>query len=157
MPLPSSVDVSCIQTLPLSPDADLIQHILEVLTEYAVLLYCSLEFQRLLKDDNIPFILIQDGEDIDDEFLRTLENRSSTDGFHTLIVTCTSFGMRGFDYRSPMKGITLIIAASFEHQRQATQGLNRVGRFSDPCRRMILKDIPLIDKTKEMTYQSGLF
>jgi hypothetical protein len=65
--------------------------------------------------------------------------------------------MRGFDYRSPTKGITLIIAASFDHQRQATQGFARVGRFGDPCKRFILKDVPLVDKAKEITYQSGLF
>jgi hypothetical protein len=115
VPLTSSVDVSCIQTLPFAPDAELIQHILKVLQDYAVLLYCSLEFQQFLKDANVSYILIQDGEDINDEFLRTLDNRSGPDGFHTLIVTSSSFGMRGFDYRSPNKGITLIIAASFEH------------------------------------------
>jgi hypothetical protein len=72
-----------------------------VLTEHAVLLYCSLEFQQLLKAEKVPLILIEDGEDIDDEFLRTLDNRSSSNGLHSLIVTSSSFGMRGFDYRSP--------------------------------------------------------
>jgi hypothetical protein len=100
---------------------------------------------------------VQDGLDIDDELLRTLDNRSDSDGLHTLVVTSSSFGMRGFDYRAPTKGITLIIATSFEHHRQAVQGLNRVGRFGDPCKRLILKDIALVDENKERAYQSVLF
>lgn len=56
---------------------------------------------------------MKDGEEINDEFLRTLDKRGP-DGLHTLIVASSSFGMRGFDYRS-LKGITLIIAASFAH------------------------------------------
>jgi hypothetical protein len=130
---------------------------LKVLQENAVLLYCSLLFLQLLNDSNISFVLIQEGVDIDDEFLRYLDTRSGSDGLHTLVVTCSSFGMRGFDYRSPTNGITLIIAASFEHQRQATQGLNRVGRFGDPCKRLILKDVVLVDEAKERTYQAVLF
>lgn len=57
---------------------------------------------------------MKDGEDIDDEFLRTLDNHTEPNGAHTLIVASSSFGMRGFDYRS-CKGITLIIATSFAH------------------------------------------
>ena len=57
-----------------------------------------------------------DGENIDDEFLRTLDN-PGPDGAHVLLVATSSFGMRGIDYRSPTKGVTLILAKSFANQR----------------------------------------
>ena len=60
---------------------------------------------------------MKDGERIDDEFLRTLDNHA-IGGAHTLIVATTSFGMRGFDYRALTKGITLVVAASFAHERE---------------------------------------
>jgi hypothetical protein len=60
---------------------------------------------------------MKDGEVINDEFLRKLDSRNEDDSHHLIIAT-SSFGMRGIDYRSS-KGITLIIAASFEHERSA--------------------------------------
>ena len=57
---------------------------------------------------------MKDGENIKDEFLRTLDN-TGLGGKHELIIASSLFGMRGFDYRSPRKGITLIIAASFSN------------------------------------------
>lgn len=99
VPLPTPADASCLQILALAPDADLIQHTLKVLIERAVLLYCPLEFQQLLVTANVLFVLIEEGKDIDDEFLRTLD-RFGQDGLHTLIVTSSPFGMRAFDYRS---------------------------------------------------------
>lgn len=36
------------------------------------------------------------------------------------------------------------------------QGLNRVGRFGDQCKRVIAKDIALIDKEKELEYTASL-
>lgn len=98
---------------------------------------------------------MKDGEVISDEFLRTLDDHTNPDGTRTLIVTSSSFGMRGFDYRSS-KGIALVIAASFTNQRQASQGLNRVGRFGDPCKRVIAKGVELIDKEKELNYTASL-
>jgi len=61
---------------------------------------------------------MKDEENID-EFLRALDNRAGPDRTHILLVAPDSFGMRGFDYRAPIKGITLVIAASFAHYRQA--------------------------------------
>lgn len=88
---------------------------------------------------------MQDGENINDEFLRKLDNRPS-EGQHTLIVASSSFGMRGFDYRAETKGITLIIADSFSTYRSAMQGLTRVGRFGDQCKRCIAAGVELINK-----------
>ena len=85
------------------------------------------------------YTAISDSENINDEFLRTLDNRTGPEGTHALLVVVVgSFGMRGLDYRSKAKGITLILAASFANQRQAMQGLNRVGRHGDPCERIAL-------------------
>jgi hypothetical protein len=97
---------------------------------------------------------MKDGDVIDDEFLRNLDDRGM-DGNHTLIVTTSPFGMRGVDYRSS-KGITLIIAASFANQRQAMQGLNRVGRFGDPCKRYIAKGVDLVDLDQNRSYIASL-
>ena len=85
--------------------------------EHAVLLYCYPELLELLITAKIPYILIADGENIDDEFVRTLDNRDGLNGPHVLLVATSSFGMRGFDYRAPSKGIALILAASFANQR----------------------------------------
>jgi hypothetical protein len=46
------------------------------------------------------------------------------------------FGMRGLDYRSAAVPMHLIIAKSFDTERGALQGLNRVGRFGDRCVRI---------------------
>ena len=111
--------IDSVESISVGPDAELIPYILGILKEQAVLLYCSLEFLELLKDSNVPFFHMKDGERIDDTFLRTLDN-CAIDGAHTLIVATSSFGMRGFDYRAKTKGITLIIAAPFAHERQKT-------------------------------------
>lgn len=55
--------------------------------------------------------------------------------------------MRGIDYRcGSNSSIALFIAASFENQREAVQGLSRVGRFGDGCARYLVAGVPLIDK-----------
>jgi len=58
--------------------------------------------------------------------------------------------MRGTDFRSVNKGILLIIARAFDCQRDADQGLARVGRFGDKCERVILGGIDLVDKTSSL-------
>lgn len=64
--------------------------------------------------------------------------------------------MRGVDYRSPLIGIALIIGKSFANSREADQGLKRVGRFKDPCHRIALEGIPLVDPLEEGIYKAGL-
>jgi hypothetical protein len=49
------------------------------------------------------------------------------------------------DYRSKNGSIALVIAKSFAFDREAIQGLNRVGRFGDQCKRIMLASVPLID------------
>jgi hypothetical protein len=64
--------------------------------------------------------------------------------------------MRGTDYRCYNASIDLIIATSFENFREATQGLQRVGRFGDKCRRYLVAGVPFIDKDREHTYNGRL-
>ena len=64
--------------------------------------------------------------------------------------------MRGINYRAPSYGITLIVAKSFENAREADQGLKRVGRQDDPCDRILLKNVPLINSTLEDAYNVRL-
>jgi hypothetical protein len=59
----------------------------------------------------------------------------------TVVVSENTDGMRGFDYRSSLLHITLVIAKSFTNKRDAIQGFNRVGRFGDKCRREKFTDV----------------
>jgi hypothetical protein len=56
------------------------------------------------------------------------------------------FGMRGLDYRCATAPMHLIIAKSFDTERGALQGLNRVGRFGDQCVRIRFTGTDLINK-----------
>jgi len=64
--------------------------------------------------------------------------------------------MRGYDYRAPTKGITLIIGASFNNYRELYQGLSRVGRYNDYCKRYKVDGIPIVDEKKELEYRASL-
>jgi hypothetical protein len=79
--------------------------------------------------------------------LRELDSGSSeaNDFRYKLIIATDPFAMRGFDYRAKTVGITLVVAKSFAHEREAIQGLNRVGRFGDQCKRIVLASVPLVD------------
>lgn len=66
------------------------------------------------------------------------------------------FGMRGLDYRSRKVPMHLVIAKSFSTERDAMQGLNRVGRFGDPCSRICFTDVPLIDKAAALRARGRL-
>jgi hypothetical protein len=75
---------------------------------------------------------------------------------YKLIIATDPFAMRGFDYRGKDIGITLLLAKSFAFEREAIQGLNRVGRFGDQCKRIMLASVPLIDETQARVYSSFL-
>lgn len=108
------------ETLAVGPcSQELVSFIIDEIKDHAVLLYCIGEFEKLLVEKKIPFVSLKDGDEINDEFLRSLDQRSGQEGNHALLVASSSFGMRGFDYRAPQKGITLVIAASFANTRSA--------------------------------------
>ena len=64
--------------------------------------------------------------------------------------------MRGVDYRASTHGISLVIADSFENHREATQGLCRLGRFQDPCRRYLVSGVDLVGNAKYKDYRVKL-
>lgn len=47
--------------------------------------------------------------------------------------------------RASTKGLTLIITKPFSSQRDAEQGLARVGRYGDACERLQLEGVELVD------------
>ena len=92
---------------------------------------------------------------IEDSFLRSLDTRLNS-GLFPVIVATDSFGKRGFDYRAPINGITLLINDSFHNLRDKIQGLGRVKRFSDPGTVILVEGVALIDEKKELEYKKML-
>ena len=54
--------------------------------------------------------------------------------------------MRGFDYRAPDNGISLVIARSFTTERELHQAMVRVGRHGDKCKRYNVAEVDEINK-----------
>ena len=42
----------------------------------------------------------------------------------------------------------MVIDQSFDCTREALQGVARVGRFGDPCKKIIFEGVELVDKRK---------
>ncbi len=78
-------------------------------------------------------LLIVD-EQVDHEILRTLHEQ--VNGKHRVVVALDKSAMRGLDYRSDDIPIVFVNAKSFENKREAAQGMSRVGRFGDTCKRV---------------------
>lgn len=73
-----------------------------------------------------------------------------------LVVVTEVLGMRGFDYRGPKLGLTLVLAQQFIHERDAVQGLCRVGRYGDKCERILYGIEAIIDEEAHETYITQL-
>lgn len=65
--------------------------------------------------------------------------------------------MRGIDYRCEKFTMTEVIAKSFSCTVEARQGLDRVGRFNDPCKRIRFQDVEMVDEKQEMATIAKLF
>ena len=78
-------------------------------------------------------------------------------GRHELILATSEEEMRGVDLRAPTKGVKLVIAKSFSCQRNADQGLMRVGRYGDPCERLICSYVDLVDDEQAGALNKRLF
>ena len=50
---------------------------------------------------------------------------------HKIFVTTDEKFMRGLDFRARKVGMALLVNAPFSCPREMSQGMNRVGRFSD--------------------------
>ena len=121
-----------------------------------MLLYCNKSLADKLKELKEDFLWMDPSTKIDDEYLRHLDTINPLTGKYPLIVATSDFGMRGFDYRAPKNGICLILAASFSNHRLMIQGFHRVGRYTDPCERIALQSVPLIDKVAYIKYMRTL-
>jgi hypothetical protein len=84
------------------------------LKEKAVLLYATEKFVKYLRENEVSFLSL-DSNDLVDEPLRHLDNISGDS--YTFVVTTKEFNMRGLDFRAQLRGIALIIAASFTNRR----------------------------------------
>ena len=67
--------------------------------------------------------------------LRQLDEKTHN-GNHKILIVTEAGQMRGTYFRSPIYVICLIVAKSFESDRDAEQALARVGRFEDKCERL---------------------
>jgi hypothetical protein len=97
------------------------------------LVYANDDLKECLKT-LIPDLVVVDTK-IDHQSLRNLDRAP-----YKLLVAPDSFGMRGIDYRSKSNHLFLVIAKQFPTTREALQGVARVGRFGDPCRRIKFAD-----------------
>ena len=92
----------------------------------AVLLYCEDDIAMDLKNSNFNFLQVD--KTTDPLALKQLDDRDSESN-HKLLVVTDECIMRGTDFRAQSKGICLILAKGFSSQRDADQGLMRVGRY----------------------------
>ncbi len=75
---------------------------------------------------------------------------------YPLVVTTSDFGLRAFDYRGNNIGITLIIAKSLAHERDALQAMSRVGRWDEPCKRIVAGETEVVDIASAFAYSTRL-
>jgi hypothetical protein len=65
--------------------------------------------------------------------------------------------MRGIDYRSRTNVLHLVVAQKFSSTREALQGVARVGRFGDPCKKIKFSDCQnIVDMSLEAKYHAEL-
>ena len=124
--------------------ADKASLIKEYAKEGPVLVYCHEALTKALNEAGCdPFIVT---EDTDAQLLRSLDVPTTREDFYRVVIAHDPFAMRGYDYRSSKRTMTLVIDRSFENFREAIQGYYRVGRFGDSCKRIRFNDVTLIDQ-----------
>ena len=89
--------------------------------------------------------------------LAALEKLKDEMGNYPVVIVNSEDMMRGVDYRSDSKGITLVVDKSFSTSRDALQGLARVGRFGDECRRYLVGGVELFNRTTDMAKYQAFF
>ena len=85
------------------------------------------------------------GENLKPAQLATLYLLVDNKGNYPIVIVADEAMMRGVDYRSDDKGLLLVIRKTFTTNRDAEQGLARVGRFGDQGCRVLVKGIELVD------------
>ena len=89
--------------------------------------------------------------------LAALEKLKDEMGNYPVVLVNSDDMMRGVDYRSDSKGISLVVDKSFSTSRDALQGLARVGRFGDECRRYLVGGVELFNRTTDMAKYQEFF
>jgi len=98
----------------------------------SVLVYATHDLLQVLQGlDNLIII----DENVDSRTLQQLDRPP-----YKLMISLSSFGMRGLDYRSKSNVLYLVVAQQFSCIREALQGVARVGRFGDPCYKIKFAD-----------------
>lgn len=92
--------------------------------------------------------IVLDSDFKDHDRLRRLD--AETVEHYPVVLTAEDWAMRGMDFRAVKLGICLIVDKGFETQRDADQGLARVGRFKDRCERLITYGTQMIDKERNL-------
>lgn len=95
-----------------------ISFILKKNKEGPVLVFCSEDLLKAMTEKNMKLICVEPNQVVDSEFLRNLD-RSNEEGLFSLVVSTNTFGMRGIDYRSQGVPMHLILAKSFDTERDA--------------------------------------
>ena len=121
-----------------------------LLKQGSVLAYAPLDFCEKLRAA-FPD-LVEVDETINPLLLRQLDQAP-----YKLLVSIDQFGMRGIDYRSKSNPLFLVVAQQFSCVREALQGVARVGRFGDPCRRIKFGDCQeLVDQQSQVDHNARL-
>jgi hypothetical protein len=88
--------------------------------------------------------------------LRLLDDKHESGKFK-LLYTTDSATMRGFDYRARNHGISLVIAESFQTERDFHQAMVRVGRHGDKCKRYGVEGVDRINKELNEKLQNDMY
>jgi len=107
-----------------------------------VLVFCSEEALASMWEKLPEMIEIKEIKTHED--LERVEVRDEF-GNCKVFVACAEMNMRGLDFRAPTLGMTLIVNKGFSSKRDMYQGMNRVGRFTDKCKRMKLGEFSVVD------------
>jgi hypothetical protein len=110
-------------------DEMIINLVREQLLKSPVLLYCTEELKSKIATELAHYFMDAETEHIKEDLLRSMDTISLNP--YQLVIATDPFAMRGFDYRAKTTGLALVLAKSFRYEREAIQGLNRVGRNGD--------------------------
>ena len=110
-----------------------VETVRSLLKQGSVLVYAPKDLHEILRAYFGNLILVD--KTTDPSMLRQLDRAP-----YKLLVSLNQFGMRGIDYRSKTNPLYLVVAQQFPCMREALQGVARVGRFGDPCRKIKFAD-----------------
>lgn len=87
--------------------------------EGPVIAFCDDSLKKSLVKSGLKIVCVEeDHDDMQTNNLKELD-KTNGEGLYPLIITTSTFGMRGIDYRSQSVPIHLIIAKSFDTERDA--------------------------------------